>query len=234
MRAEIEALLVIQDRDQKIKALQLQQKNLPKEKKALEDKLAAARAALDKAKQGIKENEVERRKLELEVQGKETAIARFKTQQQQTRKNEEFQALSHEIEHFEKDIRALEDRELDLMEQAEALQAAGAAAEKESARAQASIQDQLARLDAGAQAAVSRLQELENDRAKLGGGVPAEALELYQRLFTKKGDSAVVPLEHAICGGCHMQVPAQTVSYVRAEHGIVQCPQCGRILYRVL
>ena len=47
---------------------------------------------------------------------KQAAIARYKSQQQQTRKNEEFAALHHEIEHAEKDIVTLEDSELELME----------------------------------------------------------------------------------------------------------------------
>ena len=94
MRPDLEALLILQDRDQKIKALLAQQKNLPRERKALEDKLATARQALEQTKQRVKENEVEKRKLELEVEGKRSSIGRFKSQQQQTRKNEEYTALS--------------------------------------------------------------------------------------------------------------------------------------------
>ena len=67
MRPDLEALLVLQDRDQKIKVLQGQQKNLPREKKALEDKLASAKLLLDPARQRVKENEVDRRKLQLEI-----------------------------------------------------------------------------------------------------------------------------------------------------------------------
>ena len=97
----------------------------------MEDKLATARLLLDQAKQRAQNNEVERRKLQLDVEGKRTAIGRFKTQQQQTRKNDEFQALNNEIKHAEDNIQALEDRELELMEQAEALQRTTAVAEKD-------------------------------------------------------------------------------------------------------
>ena len=234
MRPDLAALLILQDRDQKIKALQAQQKNLPREKKALEEKLATARLLLDHAKQRSKENEVARKKLQLEVEGKRTSINRFKTQQQQTRKNEEFTALSSEIKHFEADIHALEDRELDLMEQAEQLQGVAATAEKDFTKTEATIREQLERLDAGAGATQNRLVELQADRAKQSADIQEELAELYHRLFVKKGDAAVVPLEHEICGGCHMKVPTQTVADVRGEQKISQCPQCGRILYRVL
>ena len=234
MRPDLEALLILQDRDQKIKALQAQQKNLPREKKTLEEKLATARLLLDHAKQRSKENEVARQKLQLEVEGKRTSIARFKTQQQQTRKNEEFTALTNEIKHFETDIQALEDRELEFMEQAEQLQGVATAAEKDFSKTEATIREQLARLEGGAAATQSRLEELQADRQKQAGNAPEELVELYQRLFAKKGDAAVVPLEHEICAGCHMKVPSQTVNDVRGEQKVAQCPQCGRILYRVL
>ena len=234
MQPELEALLVLQDRDQKIKALREQQKSLPTAKKGLEAKLASARQLFDYAKQRGKENEVERRKLQLDVEGKQNSIARFKTQQQATRKNEEYQALSKEISHFEADIRALEDRELELMEQAEEIAKTISSAEKDFAKTDAAIQEQIAKLEAGAKAAGDRLSELEADHAKLASGVGEGTLDLYKRLLVKKGDAAVVPLEHEICGGCHMKVPTQVAAVVRARQTIAQCPNCGRMLYRVL
>ena len=234
MHEDLEALLILQDRDQKIKALQNQQKSLPRERKALEDKLATAKTLLDHAKQRVKENEVERRKLQLEVEAKRTAINKFKTQQQQTRKNEEFQAFNNEIKHFGTDIQTLEDRELVFMEEAEMLNHTMASVEKEFAKTNVVIREQITRLEAGAVASNARLQDLEADHAKLVQGIPEEVAALYQRLFVKKGDAAVVPLEHEVCGGCRLKVPTQTVADVRGGQKIVQCPQCGRILYRVI
>lgn len=234
MREVIEALLVLQDRDQKIRSVQQQQAAVPKERKSLDDKLAASRAAMELAKLRSKENEVERRKLEVEVQAKQTSIARFKTQQQATRKNEEFQALNHEIAHFSGEISALEDKELVLMEEAEGLQKANRAAEQEFERMQASIKDQIARLEAGAITLGERLKELQSNHTSLKAGIPEEPLSLYERLIVRKGDSAISPLEHEICGGCHMKVPTQVAVQVRMSQGVPQCPNCGRILYRVL
>lgn len=234
MSPDLETLLVLQDRDQKIKALQTQKKSLPRDKKALEDKLATAKLLLDQAKQRSQHNEVERRKIQLDVEAKRTAIGRFKTQQQATRKNEEFQAFNNEIKHAEDNIRTLEDSELELMEQAELIQRTVTEAEKDYKKAEGIIREQIARLEAGAKAADDRLHELTADHSKIAGGVPGDVLDLYQRLFVKKGDAAVVPLEHEMCGGCHMKVPTQISAQVRGEHLMTQCPNCGRILYRVI
>ncbi len=232
MLPEIEQLLILQDRDQKIKKLRHDQTSLPVEKKKLADKLAAARAALDAARGRLRENEVERRKLELEVESKQGAIARFRQQQQGTRKNEEYQALAHEITHAENHIRGVEDRELELMEEAEGLQEPIRAAEAEFKRLEIVTEEQTAKLDSGAVGLQERLNDVEADRAKTAAIISEETLDLYQRLFSKKGDLVVVPTEGEVCGGCHVRAPAQTLIQLRGDRQLTQCPNCGRILYR--
>ena len=55
---------------------------------------------------------------------------------------------------------------------------------------------------------------------------------MYEAIFKKKGDAAVVPLHHGEnCGGCHMKLIKDTVLSTRAAKQVVQCEQCGRILY---
>src|ERR1700743_3887098 len=116
MLPDIEKLLVIQDRDRKIRALKQELKLAPLERKELDEKQADAVKKLEAVKLKAKEIEVERKKLENEVQAKRDSIAKFQTQKFQTRKNEEFQALNNEIKRYEGEIQTIEDRELDLME----------------------------------------------------------------------------------------------------------------------
>lgn len=234
MRPEIEQMLVLQDRDQKIRALRLEQQTLPRERKTLDDKLTAARARYEAARQRVRENEVARRGLELEVEGKQAAISRFRIQQQGTRKNEEYQALTSEIRRFEEAVSTLEDQELTLMEAAEVLQQQAKAEEQEFQRGEALLKKQVDDLQTRGAGHAERLAALEEERAALVDRVPPAAFDLYQRLFAKKSDAAVVPVEHEVCAGCHMKVPTQTVVQLRAEQGTVQCPNCGRILYRDL
>src|SRR6187551_2044665 len=101
MLPEIEKLLVLQDRDRKIRTLKQELKMAPLERKGLEEKLTATMQSLESAKLKGKENEVERKKLENEAQAKRDSIAKFQTQKFQTRKNEEFQALNNEIKRYE-------------------------------------------------------------------------------------------------------------------------------------
>src|SRR3982751_4091095 len=100
------------------------------ERAHLEAELAATAAGLDTMKQKSRQLEVDRKNLELDVGTRTESIARLKTQQYQTRKNDEFQAISHEIERYENEIRKLEDQELELMIEADKVKAEFDAADK--------------------------------------------------------------------------------------------------------
>jgi len=227
----IQKLLVLQDRDQRLRAFQTELAHVPEERKAREKQIADSAARLDQAKTRAKEIEATKKNLELEVKGKQDAITRYKQQQLQTRKNEEYSALAHEIEAAEKNISDIEDHELTLMEELDGLRPQIAAAEKTHAEEKAKIEQILATLEGKVTSLKARATELEGERASLAPDIDEDVLERYEKLFKTKNATAVVALEHEICTGCHMKVTTQTVVQVKAQKEIVHCPQCGRILY---
>lgn len=231
MQAEIEQLLVLQDREQKIRQLQNEVKTIPQQRARLDAQLAAANASLESAKQRARQVEVERKRLELDVGTRNESIARLRTQQYETRKNEEFRAMGNEIERYEKEIRQIEDQELELMDQTDKLKVEIAAEDKKAAGARESVAKQVTDLDAKEKALEARLQELTRERAELASRVDEDLLERFERLFRSKGDAAVVGLRHDFCTGCHMKVTTQTSHKARSGREIVNCEQCGRILY---
>ena len=230
MLPEIEKLLVLQDRDRKIRTLKQELKFAPLERKSLEEKLAATLQNFETAKLKGKEIEVDRKKLENEAQAKRDSIAKFQTQKFQTRKNEEFQALNNEIKRYESDIETIEDHELELMESAEKMKAAIAGADREAQAVKAQVERQLADIAAKTTAVEGQLKELEAERAALAAQADEDLLDTFNRLFTNKTE-AVVALEHDVCTGCHMKVTAQISVRVRGAREITHCEQCGRILY---
>jgi uncharacterized protein len=228
---QLEQLLVLQDRQQKIRQIQMEIETIPLRRKSLEAQLAASASAVDVLKHKTRQIEVDRKKLELDVGTRTESIARFKTQQYQTRKNDEFQALGHEIERFENEIRKIEDEELELMMQADKVKIELAEEEKKAAGVRESITRQTADLDEKSKALESRLEELTRERAELAEKIDEDLLGLFERLFKSKGDAAIVAIEHGVCTGCHMKVTSATAAGARAGKEIVSCENCGRILY---
>lgn len=231
VQVELEQLLELQDRAQKIRQLETELRSVPLERKALEQHGTAALAKLEALKDRARQVEMEKKKLELDVGTRNESIARLRTQQYETRKNDEFAALGREIERYQKAISDLEDRELELMEQADQLETEIGREEKEVATARQSIAKQDADLDSKQRTLSERVEVLKKEREALATKVEEDLLDRFNRLFTSKGDAAVVALEHDVCAGCHMKVTTATAARVKADKEIVSCEQCGRILY---
>ena len=231
MHPDLEQLLVLQDRQQKIKQIQIEVETLPLQKKSLEAQLAASVAGVEVLKQKARKVEMDRKKLELDVGTRTESISRLKTQQYQTRKNDEFQAIGHEIERYENEIRKIEDEELELMIEADKLKADLGVEEKKAATVKESVARQTADLEVKSKTLESRLEELTKERAEIAGKIDEDLLGRFERLFKSKGDAVVVPLEHEVCTGCHMKVTTQTAHRAKAGKEIVSCENCGRILY---
>jgi uncharacterized protein len=231
VQAELEQLLVLQDRDQKIKQVEAELKTIPQQRRTLEAQLASSAAGLEALKQKARQVEVERKKLELDVGTRTDTISRLKTQQYETRKNDEFQAMGHEIERYAKEIQKIEDQELELMVQADQLKEQVTAEKKRAGTANESVGQQMSDLESKSQLLETRLEELRKERTNLAAKVDEDLLNRFERLFASKGDAAVVALEHEVCTGCHMKITTQTAVRVKAGKEIVSCEQCGRILY---
>lgn len=231
MLEAIEKLLALQDKDQRLRTLNLELQAIPKDIAAKEKLIADSAARLEHARTRAKAIEVEKKSLQGEATAKRDQISRYKTQQIQTRKNEEFTALSHEIAGAEKIVAAIEDKELILMEEAESLKPQIAEAEKTYADEKARYETQIATLKEKTINLKSRIADTDQLRAGALVGIDEDLVVRYERLFQNKNGRAVVALENDICTGCHMKVTSQTSLAVRAEKTLVSCPQCGRILH---
>jgi hypothetical protein len=231
VHSELEQLLILQDREQKIRQIRTEIETVPLRRKSLEAQLAESKTSVETLRQRVRQAEVDRKKLELDVGTRAESVSRLKTQQYQTRKNDEFQAIGHEIERYENEIRKIEDDELELMVLADKIKADLAAEETKAAATRDSITRQTADLDEKSKALESQLQGLTTERSNLATKIDEDLLGRFERLFKSKGDAAVVAIEHGVCTGCHMKVTIATAAQVRAGKEIINCDNCGRILY---
>jgi len=231
VHSELEQLLILQDREQKIRQIRTEIETVPLRRKSLEAQLAESKASVETLRQRVRQAEVDRKRLELDVGTRAESVSRLKTQQYQTRKNDEFQAIGHEIERYENEIRKIEDDELELMVLADKIKADLAAEETKAAATRDSIARQTADLDEKSKALESQLQGLTTERSNLATKIDEDLLARFERLFKSKGDAAVVAIEHGVCTGCHMKVTTATAAGVKAGKEIVNCENCGRILY---
>jgi predicted nucleic acid-binding Zn-ribbon protein len=231
MHETIEKLLILQDRDRRIRRVRAELAHIEPERQSLKAKVVTAQEALENAKTRSKHLESNRKALELEVETRKQQIARYANQQLQTRKNEEYRALAHEIDTCKADIYKLEDQQIELMEQAETSQKDVLRSTQDGNEARKLVEEQVGKLGEREQNLQKELAELETNREELASAVDEVARGRYERLMRNKGENVVVGVQHGVCGGCHMKLPPQLLVACQARKELTTCINCGRILY---
>ncbi len=204
---------------------------VPREIAAVEARIAAERQAIEAAKAEWHALESKKKLLEMDILAAQQKAAKYRTQQLEVRKNDEYRALTHEIETTEASVSDLEGQELEVMYAIDEAKKRFAAAELE-----------LKSNIAGHEARITTLRGQEADLKKeqaaamatvetARGSVAAPHLRVYDRLATKPGHPVCVPVESGRCGGCHMKVSSHIDFEVRKSENLVTCDQCGRIVY---
>ena len=117
------------------------------------------------------------------------------------------------------------------MQEAEAVQAEIVKATREAQEIRRLVDEQLAQLAAREANLKQELARLTSNREELALAVGEPARGRYERLLRNKGESVVVGVQHAVCGGCHMRLPPQLIVSCQAVKELITCPNCGRILY---
>lgn len=231
----LEPLLILQDRDLKRMGVEAQLKAVPADIAAVEQKIAAEKTAIETAKAELKGLESKKKLIETEIGSTEDKLAKYKTQQSQVRKNEEYQALGHEIETTQAAIGALEEQELQVMYGIDEAKKKFAAAEAE---LKANISGHESRIRTLRERAASLAAELKAAEAEVAATrvpVSVPALRLYDRIVARQRP-VVVPIHGGKCGGCHLKVSGEVESAVRGKNSdpaaqLATCDQCGRIVY---
>ena len=227
----LEKLLALQNCDQQRLSLEAQLKAVPREIAAVEQKMAAEKAALETTRAELKDLEVKRKAVENEVSAAEERVARYKSQQLQVRKNDEYQALGHEIEVTQAEIDTLEEEELKVMYAIDAAKRSFTAAEAE---LQGNIAGHEARIRLLRERETSLQAELQAEEEAVAAArklLDETSLRLYDRLAVKPGLPVIVPIHEGKCGGCHLKISFNVDSETRKPDKLVTCDQCMRIVY---
>ncbi|CAN5210778.1 hypothetical protein BH20ACT22_BH20ACT22_12220 [soil metagenome] len=76
----------------------------------------------------------------------------------------------------------------------------------------------------------SELEGNQGARAQAAATIPADLLELYEKLRLTKGGVGAAALEGGTCQGCHTRLPSREVERMVNEGGLQRCENCRRIL----
>ena len=189
--------------------------------------------SIETAKSDLNAKEVERNDLDSQIKIKESDIAKFKTQQLEVKKNEEYRALTHQIDQAQKEISELEVKEIEIMYSID--------------EEKVTFEHAKAEIDKRIDQKTKKLTELESRLKQLKfdvhlaeanyfesrESVNQETLEVYDRTKTQvKRPPYISAIEVQNCSGCHLRVSNEVQGLVIAGEEIVSCDQCPRIVYK--
>ena len=232
MNSDLAKLIDLQAADNEIKRVEGALNDVPRRQAELDSELTRESERLNTAREKLDVAQKRRRSNEGALQDLEGRRSKYRGQLTEVKTNREYQAMLHEIESVEREIRTIEDQILEDMEASESLSAEVKReqlllSEAEKRHAQAARE-----LEAHAQALQKERQRWTDERAGLVASLPTDLSELYQRVARLRG-AGVAEARDGTCQQCRMVLRPQM--YVELKHNdqIVQCPSCSRVLYYV-
>lgn len=198
---------------------------------AIDKQVADLKTRIAQEKKALEDQAKARKTFEIEVGTLETKIKKYQGQEAEVKSNEQMLALQHEVAKAKEDRSKAEEKALEGLFQEDTLKA----------RIQ-ELQEQLVRDEKKAEEDKkdlrSKIEELDRamaEKLKERSGqvleLPEDFREGYEKLRNTNKKIAVAKVsEDQTCGGCHMNVPPQTVNEVKKGIAIQRC-DCGRYLY---
>lgn len=232
MQPELQALVRLQAIDSQITEIQAELNKIPSLIEAENAYLRDFENALQTAETALEALQKRQRETEGEIQMNEEKLREIRGKQALVKTNEEYRALTSEIETFQANIGGLEERVLECMEDLEPLRNEVAEAQKGLGEARNKVKisaekhkDTQARLD-------HELEKCQREREAAWVEVSADWQSRYNTIFKGRGGTAVVPVIDRTCQGCWMSETIQRFFEIRdSKDQIFSCSNCGRIIY---
>ena len=229
---DFQQLLLLHSRDRRLKTLKNDLEKLPGELEYMDKKIFEEKESIRMAMEDWKTLESKNNSLEKDILSHRDQIARQRNRQLEVKKNEEYQALEHEIANLESKIDELESEQIETLDKIDDARETAEVAEKKIAQRVIELENEREeRVAFGKQAEID-VQSLETQIVETREEVEPDFLSVYDRVSKiVSRPPYMAPLEDQKCSGCHLRVSNDVVSSVLVEKKLTQCDQCGRIVY---
>lgn len=210
--------------------LQSQLDRGPRQIAAGENMVAKAEAALDAAKESLKQAKMTSDEKQLQLKSREDGIENLKAKLNSAASNREFDLLKEQIAADEQANLVLSDEILEGLEKLDELTSGVGQAEAELKKQTEEHKKRVTEVNARM---VQVEEELVLVRERLEAAekeIPSAAMPDYRRLVEQRGDEALAPIDDDSCGGCYQTLTTNLVNTVRLEY-LVRCPNCNAMLY---
>jgi predicted nucleic acid-binding Zn-ribbon protein len=224
-------LIRLQDLDTQLDANAEKRRQVPLLIEAAAKPVEDATAELGKVKSDLDALNRDRREKEQDLKEREERIEKLKGRSAEIKSNKEYQAHLFEIELAQQEKGTVEERLLEMMDRAEALQRTIKQCEDALATRKREYEQERARIESEGRATEAETERLSADVRTLVEHLSPANRQTYDRLKTTRKGLAVVPLRNGACQGCRLALPPQLVADLRKNDKLLTCTYCHRILF---
>jgi len=231
MTADIEQVTRLQTLDQKIGELEREIATLPKHIAHIEKTLDSHIRRLEADRAALAANQKERKQLEDDVKVENQKISKLRDQMLLAKTNEQYRAFQHEISFCEDAIRKADDRALDLMAEAEPLDANVKKAEVALKEEKQQVETEKARARERTATDQKELEQCQAERKTLVAAMKPQTYQHYTRIRKKWNGIVLAEAAGGRCSACQIVLRPQFYQDLRNSGELMFCESCGRILY---
>lgn len=236
MTSELDVLLELQERDSTLERLLHRHHTLPARDALHEAEARAAQLDARLTATSADRDRVAREEQQLDdearsLAGKATEVeARMYSGEVSSPK--ELQAMQADVEQLRRHQRTVENRELELMEVREPLDATVGDLEQQRAALTIEIDGHAATLGAAEAEIIAEMTTERSARDELAAGIDPALVREYERCRSLAKGAGVARLVGTTCQGCHLSIPAIEAEQIKRSggHPIAHCDNCGAIL----
>ena len=204
---------------------------LSDEAAALDRSVAEREARVSSEKAALGDLKKAYRDLESESKVNAEMISKSNDKLRAVKTNKEYQSILKEIDEIRKKNSGIEDRMLEQLEAIESAEAAVKAQEAELAGFVRSYQEKKEAFAAKQKRERQTVEALNEKKARISANADPGLITVLDDVKKKVRGLAVVPVQQAICMGCHMNIPAQLFNELQRFDELRFCPHCHRIIY---
>ena len=228
---KLENLYNLQQIDSEIDRIRIVRGELPLEVQDLEDELQGLDTRIAKLEEEIKEAEVEISDRKNANKDAETAIAKYKEQQNNVRNNREFDSLSKEIEFQELEMKLNEKKSKEAKFKIDSKKEVLDEAKERREFRMTDLNSKKAELDEIVAETQAQEEKLVKESKAAISKLDERIAMAYERLRENaRNGLAVVPIDRDSCGGCFNKIPPQRQMDIETKKKLITCEHCGRIL----
>lgn len=231
MHADLERVIALQRLDSTAQEARRRLAEEPERQKEFDARLDAASQRVATAKRHLADNQNARRAIEKDLAVHQGRLSKFRDQLMSVKTNVEYQAMQKEIAFAADEVKALEDRMLERMVEADDLTIALKRAEAELASEQKAVEADRKVLAGELAALTHSIETIQRERAELVASLDRQVLALFEKVARRANGIAVAEARNGICTICHVRLRPQVFNTVLGNDQIVQCDSCQRILY---